>query len=60
MQYNECLTCGANEGRAGILIDRECLNCCSTRRTGIITIDSSLPRTEEEIGKTMAIVILPN
>lgn len=65
MEYNTCGTCGANEGRAGLLIGsdlnnhiHECGNCYSTRRDGIITIHTALIRTDEEIRKTMAILNL--
>jgi len=56
MIYNTCKTCGANKGRAGVLIDDECINCNTTRETGEVFIDMSLRRTEEELQKTMAIL----
>lgn len=62
MQYNTCETCGANNGRAGLLIKagnydkRECMNCYDTRRTGAATLHSNLRRTPEEIAKTFAII----
>jgi len=61
MQYNTCETCGAKDGRAGILISdnggpNDCINCHTTRKTGEAFIDTSLSRTEEEIKKTMAIL----
>lgn len=60
MEYNVCGTCGAKDGRAGLLIGdgtlSECLNCHDTRKTGIITIHSNLIRTDEEITKTMKIL----
>ena len=62
MQYNICETCGANNGRAGLLISNEqgvlfeCINCHTTRKTGEVFIDMSLLRTEVEIKKTMAIL----
>jgi hypothetical protein len=56
MQHNVCKTCGANNGRAGMLINDECLNCYDTRTTGEITIHSSLTRTPEEIENTMGIL----
>ena len=61
MQYNTCETCGANNGRAGLLISNnkglfECRNCHTTRKTGEVFIDTSLSRTEEELKKTMAIL----
>ena len=61
MVYNTCETCGANNGRAGLLISNEqdpfeCRNCHTTRKTGAVFIDMSLSRTEEEIKKTMAIL----
>ena len=61
MQYNTCETCGANNGRAGILISdnggpNECTNCHTTRETGAVFIDTSLFRTKEQLKKTMAIL----
>lgn len=61
MQYNTCETCGANNGKAGLLISDdggpdECRNCHTTRKTGEVFIDIFLSRTEEEIKKTMAIL----
>ena len=63
MQYNECKICGANNGRAGILIGNEvlklsyaCLNCHDTRTTGEIVIHSNLSRTLDELQKTMRIL----
>lgn len=56
MTFNTCKTCGANNGRAGMLINDDCLNCYDTRTTGAVTIHSSLIRTEEEIKKTIGIV----
>ena len=62
MQYNICKTCGANNGRAGILISDkdndllECVNCHTTRNSGEVFIDTSLSRTEEEIKKTIDIL----
>ena len=56
MQYNVCKTCGAKDGRAGLLINDECQNCYDTRNTGKITIHANLARTDEEIQKTFAII----
>lgn len=56
MQYNVCKTCGAKDGRAGLLINNECENCHTTRKSGIISIHSHLSRTEEEIKKTFNIL----
>jgi hypothetical protein len=63
MEYNVCGTCGAKDGRTGLLIATEksncvaeCLNCCDTRESGVITIHSNLIRTDEEIEKTMKIL----
>ena len=62
MQYNVCSTCGAKDGRAGLLISSdinnhipECLNCYDTRNGDAIVVHSNLIRTHEEIQKTMAI-----
>ena len=54
--YNTCKTCGANNGRAGLLIDKECENCYDTRTRGEICIHLNLKRTDEEIQKTMEIL----
>lgn len=63
MEFNVCLICGANNGRAGMLIGNPemglphaCLNCDDTRKTGKITIHTHLIRTDEEIQKTMDIL----
>ena len=64
MQYNVCETCGAKDGRAGLLIKTkgtnlsECINCHDTRerKEVVIHIGLGLSRTEEEIKKTMAIL----
>lgn len=56
MQYNKCKTCEANNGRAGMLINDECLNCYETRETGKIVIHANLKRTDNEIEKTMDIL----
>lgn len=56
MNYNVCSTCWAANGRAGMLINNECLNCYDTRETGAITIHANLERTEEEIKKTISII----
>lgn len=59
MEYNQCKICGANNGRAGILISRKdesgglCLNCWHTRKSGNVYIDSSLLRTGKELQLTM-------
>lgn len=62
MQYNECETCGAKDGRAGLLVKTddnpcfECQNCSDTRKTGDVVIHAHLSRTDEEISKTMNIL----
>jgi hypothetical protein len=62
MQYNTCDTCGACDGRAGMLIGKigsdfqECLNCNKTRKTGNIVIHADLNRTTEELALTMSII----
>ena len=62
MQFNVCGTCGACDGRAGLLINlggntvSECMNCYDTRKTGDITIHTNLRRTDEEIQRTFAIL----
>ena len=63
MEYNTCGTCGAKDGRAGLLIGsdlnnhiQECGNCYDTRKSGDIIIHMNLIRTDEEIQKTMNIL----
>lgn len=56
MEYNRCMTCGAGDGRAGNLIDGECLNCHDTRKTGDVVVHANLNRTEAELKATMAIL----
>lgn len=56
MQYNICKTCGASDGRAGNLINGECMNCYETRKTGNVCIYINLKRTDDEIQRTMEIV----
>jgi hypothetical protein len=59
MEYNECKTCGAGDGRAGLLINDECLNCHNTRKTGAVTVNANLSRTEQEIAITFGINTTP-
>ncbi len=61
MQFNICETCGACDGRAGILFGlenniNECENCKDTRETYSIVLHTHLIRTEEEIQKTFKIL----
>jgi len=56
MQYNKCKTCFACDGRAGLLINNECLNCYETRSTGVITLHTCLNRTPGEISRTLGIL----
>jgi hypothetical protein len=56
MQYNTCKTCGAGNGLCGNLINDECMNCYDTRKKQEVTIYAYLPRTSEEITKTMSIL----
>lgn len=56
MQFNVCKTCSAKDGRAGMLINRECLNCYKTRTTGKLVIYTYLSRTDEELEKTAQIL----
>lgn len=58
MQYNECMQCGANNGRAGNLYSNErlgikmyCRNCWDTKRGNALVIHADLPRTEDEYRK---------
>lgn len=56
MTFNVCKTCGAKDGRAGMLINDDCENCYDTRNTKTITVHSRLTRTEEELQKTFSIL----
>ena len=49
MQFNVCGTCGAKDGRAGVLVNGECLSCRDSRRTNSCVLHTDLPRTDEEI-----------
>ena len=60
MQYNECKTCGAKDGRSGLLINDECRNCHDTRKTGVATIHTNLCRLPGEIVKTLNILVNVN
>lgn len=52
MEYNVCKHCGANNGRAGLLINDLCMNCYDTKKTGNFTIHANLQRSAEELNKT--------
>lgn len=52
MQYNVCKTCGACDGRCGLMINGECLNCHHTRESGEFVLHADLDRTPEELKKT--------
>ena len=56
MEYNVCKTCGACDGRCGLMIGEECLNCHKTRETGNFVLHAELERTPEEMAKTGAIL----
>ena len=62
MQYNECGKCKAGNGRCGNCFREkgssllECLNCHDTRKSGDIVIHANLPRTDEELSRTFAII----
>jgi hypothetical protein len=56
MEYNECKTCTANNGRAGTLINGECQNCYDTRRSGSAVVHANLVRTAAELAKTFEII----
>jgi hypothetical protein len=62
MNFNECSTCGAKDGRCGLMITTkdhgkpECLNCHDTRKSGKVVIHSNLSRTNEELEITMSIL----
>ena len=56
MQHNLCKTCGATNGRCGMCINDECLNCHDTRKTGACSVHADLERTDEELAITFAII----
>jgi hypothetical protein len=56
MQYNQCNTCGAGEGRAGALINGDCKNCYNTRQSGVAVVYADLQRTQGELAKTFNII----
>lgn len=61
MEYNRCSTCGAGDGRCGVMFitvehgEPECENCYDTRRTGDVVIHTNLTRTHVELLRTMDI-----
>lgn len=62
MTFNVCQTCLASDGRAGLLIGikglpDECSNCHETRKTGNIVIHTNLKRTDDEIQRTIKILV---
>jgi hypothetical protein len=64
IQYNECKYCGAKDGRAGNLysiptlgVEMACQNCWDTINEGNVVIHTHLVRTEEELKKTMTILV---
>jgi hypothetical protein len=66
MEYNTCSWCGANDGRAGLLINTSgelgggmCMNCNDTKKSGNIVIHTHLHRTPEELAKTMQLIAGP-
>jgi hypothetical protein len=63
MEFNTCKVCGANNGRAGMLISNPskgwvdaCLNCHDTRSKGKIVIHAELNRTDEELKITFELL----
>ena len=52
MAHNRCEICGACDGRCGMTLDGECLNCHDTRQTGDFVLHAELDRTPEELKKT--------
>lgn len=60
MEFNTCSTCGANNGRAGLLLNvptlegSNCLNCHDSLSTGVFTAHGSLSRTREEYDRMVA------
>ena len=56
MEYNKCKTCEADNGRAGLLVNYECLNCYDTRKAKSVCIHTSLKRTDAELQRTIAIL----
>jgi hypothetical protein len=58
MTYNTCETCGADNGRAGNLVNGMCANCRDTKKLQSYVIHTHLPRTDEEIKKMLDALIL--
>ena len=64
MEYNVCKTCGAKDGRAGMLWGKiidgvevaECENCHMTRKSGNCHVNGDLQRTPAELKKTFNIL----
>lgn len=57
--HNICKTCGAKDGRCGLTINDECLNCHETRKTGGFIVHGDLVRTRAELRRTGAILGTP-
>ncbi len=57
MEYNVCVTCKASDGRAGNLINGECMNCYDTRMRGELVVHANLNRTEVELQRTFGILV---
>ena len=55
-ECNVCETCGAKDGRAGLLVNGECLNCHETRETGKVVRHAYLRRTFREAARTAKIL----
>lgn len=56
MEYNKCKTCEADNGRAGLLINDECVNCNETRKQSKLVLHTHLHRTEKEITKMSKLI----
>ena len=59
MEFNTCGHCGADGGRAGLLINNLCLNCHDTKRLRTFVLHTDLKRTAEEVQKTAALIETP-
>lgn len=53
MQYNECKACGAKDGRAGVLINGECLGCRLKPRSPVSETRSRSDVIADYIGTTI-------
>ena len=55
-EQKSCKICGENNGRAGLLVNKEFENCYDTRTLGDVRIHLNIGRVDAESSKTMGIL----